>query len=518
MMANGAVQSLERGAPGLVVLASGLGLLVGFSFIGQPVGIFIPLFSIILILTLAAQTRAQEGRSFGRNLWLLLLILFFSVMAAVRAAGFGTFLNLGSILILLVWLAYSFPGLDLHTQSFFDYLWRPLSSLFEMSFARPGMALGVSWKQWQNNRSGAAQILPALRGMILAAPVVIIFTLLLVSADPIFGKQVGNFLKFIHLDNLPEAIARLVISSLAAWFVLGGLAYALRPLTKEIHPEGDSSQPGKGLFNFTEAGVVLGSVDALFAAFVVVQFRYFFGGRSNINLEGFTYAEYVRRGFTELVIVAVFSLGLGLILQSWTRRKSRSDVAGFEILAVLLVGLTGVILASAFKRLLLYEEAYGFTQLRTYVHVFMTWLGLLLVVFIVTLHFNRPRLFLFGLFLAFFGFCATLNILNTDVFIVRSNLARYAQSGKLDAEYLATLSEDAVPDLLRAMEWVGPSEKLVLGSALHYRLDALDALHKRLDWGGWHLARFRAYQLLKQAENDLEQYEPRRYEWTIPID
>jgi hypothetical protein len=44
---------------------------------------------------------------------------------------------------------------------------------------------------------------------------------------------------------------------------------------------------------------VLSSVVVLFSAFVIIQFQYFFGGAANISIEGYTYAEYARRGFGE---------------------------------------------------------------------------------------------------------------------------------------------------------------------------------------------------------------------------
>ena len=53
---------------------------------------------------------------------------------------------------------------------------------------------------------------------------------------------------------------------------------------------------------------MLTGVALLFAAFVLVQFRYFFGGAQNIGLQGFTFAEYARRGYGELMAVAFLSL------------------------------------------------------------------------------------------------------------------------------------------------------------------------------------------------------------------
>jgi FtsH-binding integral membrane protein len=117
---------------------------------------------------------------------------------------------------------------------------------------------------------------------------------------------------------------------------------------------------------------------ALFA-FVVVQFQYFFGGTTNIHVDGYTYAEYARRGFGELVTVAFFALLMLLTLSAITKRDTETQRRVFSGLGVTLVALLLVMLVSAFKRLGLYEEVYGFSRLRTYTHVFLIWIGLLLI-------------------------------------------------------------------------------------------------------------------------------------------
>ena len=48
-----------------------------------------------------------------------------------------------------------------------------------------------------------------------------------------------------------------------------------------------------------EVTILLISIDLLFLVFVWIQFAYLFGGQANITIEGFTYAEYARRGFLE---------------------------------------------------------------------------------------------------------------------------------------------------------------------------------------------------------------------------
>ncbi|NIL99141.1 MAG: DUF4173 domain-containing protein, partial [Planctomycetales bacterium] len=116
---------------------------------------------------------------------------------------------------------------------------------------------------------------------------------------------------------------------------------------------------------FTESAIVLGAVDLLFAAFVAIQFHYLFGGAANINAAGYTYSEYARRGFGELVATAFLTLGMIMVLGNWSRREGRRMRRWFNALSGILVGLVSVMLVSAFQRLLLYERAFGFTRLRT---------------------------------------------------------------------------------------------------------------------------------------------------------
>jgi hypothetical protein len=193
-----------------------------------------------------------------------------------------------------------------------------------------------------------------------------------------------------------------------------------------------------------ESIIILLGIDLLFAFFVGIQFKYFFGGQTNIHIDGFTFAEYARKGFSELVIVAVISLLVMQILNSIGKRQTGKQSTIFTTLSVGLVALVCVILVSAFQRLQLYEGAYGFSRLRTYTHVFMIWIGVLLAAIVVLEILKKSRM---AVVLAAFGFGITLNIMNVDGFIARQNIARAVSGSDLDVAYLVSLSNDAIPEL-----------------------------------------------------------------------
>jgi len=99
------------------------------------------------------------------------------------------------------------------------------------------------------------------------------------------------------------------------------------------------------------------------------------------------------------------------------------------------------------SRLLLYEEAYGFSQLRTYTHVFIYWLAALIVVTVFLELFRRRGHFALALLVMTLGFGATLAVMNVNGFIANKNIARAVAGEDLDVPYLVSLSSDAVPTL-----------------------------------------------------------------------
>ena len=72
-----------------------------------------------------------------------------------------------------------------------------------------------------------------------------------------------------------------------------------------------------------EISIVLGLINLLFLSFVIVQIPYLFGGMDLVQTTpDFKLAEYARRGFGELVIVAALVLPI-LLLSHWLLRKDK---------------------------------------------------------------------------------------------------------------------------------------------------------------------------------------------------
>ncbi len=450
------------------ILAAGLGLgiLADYLFYGKPVGLGLLLFVLLAVGVLWRIGCLEELRVAKRHLWLLVPLFFLAGMAALRANPYLTFLNVTAVLILLAYLLFFWGNGRIASLGLLDLFllpWRVGGS--SAAYTAPVVAHSVNT---HNMRRGRRQVMPILRGLLFGLPIFILFTILLASADLVFADYVESILNLQFVDDLAEGVWRGLLILLAGWLFTGGLVLALaRRQAKEDASwvSGVAQQiPRRVGLGFTETAVILTLINLLFLAFVSIQFTYLFGGRENIRIEGFTYAEYARRGFFELLTVAILSVGLIVGLNWLTRRSSKRQIKLFNGLGSLTIVFVLLLLLSAWRRMALYEATYGYTFLRLTVYVFMVWLGAALLWFLITL-WRRPDRFALGVLLTAVGFLVTLNLINPDAFTARQNLVRYAATGDLDAVYLAALSHDAAPYLIRAAALTQGDEEEVLTPA-----------------------------------------------------
>jgi len=296
-------------------------------------------------------------------------------------------------------------------------------------------------------------------GLALAAPVTLVFGLLLAEADPVFGQFAR---RWVQLDRV---VSDMLVVTAWSWVAAGVLHTLL--LTKDARPRALVSGGRLGL---SEIGPVLAAVDVLFLGFVLVQVRYLFGGSESVGaLTGLSYAEYARRGFFELVAVAALTLPLLLVADWSLDKRDPRTVLRFRTLALLTLALLAVMLVSALQRMRLYTQEYGLTELRLYTSAFMGWLTLVFGWFVATVLRGQRRRFVGGAVSAALLVLAGLNLANPDAMIARINLGRAAHGGRFDAAYVAALSADALPILIDALPSLPPDQRDRLVSELRRR-------------------------------------------------
>jgi len=246
----------------------------------------------------------------------------------------------------------------------------------------------------------------------------------------------------------------------------------------------------------TEAATILVVVDLLFAVFVGLQLAYLFGGNDTRAMAGMTYADYARRGFFELVLVAVLAGMLVVTLDLSVARRSRVQLGG----ALVLLGLTAVVLVSALVRLRLYQAMYGWTELRFVVLVAIGWLAVALAVAAGLLLTRRARWTLHALGIGVLVALVGMNVVGPQAFVTERNLERaidptlVPEGGRtgLDTEYLGQLGDEAVVPVVAAWDRLGAADRDALAPALEWRKEQLATDPTLQGWPAWNLTRERA--------------------------
>jgi hypothetical protein len=332
--------------------------------------------------------------------------------------------------------------------------------------------------------------MPILRGLAIALPVAGLFALLLSSADPTMAAwREGLERIFSSWGFVPRAVFFVFVLVLS----LGALGYAVSTSQEKLAPVHEK----KPLVQLGEAErlIVLGTIAGLFTLFLTLQLRYLFVDVASVQGSGLTYAEWARRGFAELTVVATLCGGVMLLLALHAPAAGRRR--RILLLELIVIAETQVLLQSAFRRVLLYEDAYGFTTSRVDAQAYMIVVAASLLLLASELVRGPDARRLLGRAAALgIMALAAVSSWNHEGWIVRQNIERYAVAGQLDMRYLACdLSANAVPELLRATTRVEPQVAHQARTAVSERF----AGRINDSWYEWNLGRARALSAIENA-------------------
>jgi hypothetical protein len=509
----------ERTKQGLKVLESAvlLGVLGDGLLRATPWGLNVLLWAgAIVAAVVVLLTRWRRRALAGGGHFLLLAAVLFAAAFAWRdsltlnfLAGLGLAVSLG----LAAWRARSgrirLAGI---TEYALGLLVAGLNSFFS---GFPALFGDIGWRELP--LKGSARHLKSIAlGAAIALPLLILFGGLLMSADAAFEGMVDNLFFANHAAVFGHICLALLLTWITGGYLRGlilgrevkivdGRAVLISSVKVE-NPAGGAVTATVALpalraepvqLGIVEIGVTLGLLNLLFLTFVLVQVRYFFGGAALVQAsDGLTFAEYYRRGFFELVAVAALVLPLLLGMHWLLRKGNRAHERAFRWLAGAQVFLLFVIMASAVRRMLLYQSVYGLTEQRLYTTAFMVWLALVFVWFVATALRGRREQFACGALVAGLLVISALHVINPDALIVRANVEHARIGRTFDAHYAATLSADAAPTLIESLPALNESDRRIVAVNI---LEDWPA-YEETDWRSWNWARAERNRIV--AENE----------------
>ncbi|WP_420128093.1 DUF4153 domain-containing protein [Longimicrobium sp.] len=483
------VSERTRVGLGVAGAAVGLGIAGDVLLRSAPWGINLTLWTLALVMTIGALQRWAEVDD-AQVGWMP-LALAAAVLIAWRDSPTLKALDLAALCIILGLAMFRARGGEVRLAGLAHDAIGVVASAGDAAVGAASLLFrDVRWSEVRTD--GAARHgVSVLRGAALAVPLLLVFGSLLAAADERFSRLLGG----MTLD-VPALMGHVLFALLVAW-IAGGI---LRTMTLGGEQPGPRvNRPDALALGIVEVGMVIGLLNLLFLAFVIVQLPYFFGTADVVMRPGTTtFSEYARRGFFELVTVAGLVLPL-LLMADWLLRRERpGHERVFRVLAGAQVALLFVIMGSALHRMRLYQGAYGLTELRLYTTAFMLWLGVVFGWFGWTVLRGRRERFAWSALTTALEALVLLHVVNPDGMIVRVNAARADASTHFDAPYAASLSADAVPPLLAALPTVRHELRCAAADRLLERWDRSNA-----DWRSWSLSTSRARSAVSQRRGEL---------------
>ncbi|TCB96510.1 DUF4173 domain-containing protein [Micromonospora zingiberis] len=318
---------------------------------------------------------------------------------------------------------------------------RVRSILFSLVAAPIAGLRGLPWVRGHLRSPGSPGAVRRVVGSVAATVLVlVVFGPLLSSADAAFSRVLG------------AVVPEISVSGVFRWLFLaavGGLIAVAAVYTIAAPPDLSAVDRATGRrVGLVEWAPPIAALTALFGGFVAVQFTVLFGGQRHVlRTTGLSYAEYARSGFWQLVVVTVLTLAVLGGVTRWARRDRHLDRVLLRVLLGLLSALTVVIVVSALSRMYTYQKVYSFTGERIFVMAFELLLGaVFLMVLVAGVRWRGgwiPRLATALAVVMLLG----LAVLNPEDYAARRNVARYQETGRVDAWYLRALSADATPAL-----------------------------------------------------------------------
>jgi len=214
-----------------------------------------------------------------------------------------------------------------------------------------------------NNKPNGNKTLNIVFGLLIGIPIGLLILSLLMSADRYFGAFMNNLIsvlpniKFSQIFNVFILIFGFIITFTC-------FVNIIKNSTKK-----DDIKKDKKEINPTISSTILIIVNSVFAIFIISEISKLTNNFLQLPIK-YTYAEYAREGFFQLLIVT--SINFLLIIYHLYIVKFIKNNIFIKNLLILLISFSIILIFNSYYRMFLYVNAYSFTILRLQVLLFLT--------------------------------------------------------------------------------------------------------------------------------------------------
>ncbi|MBE6729212.1 MAG: DUF4173 domain-containing protein [Ruminococcaceae bacterium] len=308
-------------------------------------------------------------------------------------------------------------------------------------------------------------------GLACAIPVLLVVVPLLISSDDAFRGMIGDIFKD-SAGNIFKAIFGAILSVFA-------ISYGISI------KKGDITRIKKGEFSGIENAYIISFLSAIgfcYLLYLFSQLAYFFSAFKGFLPDGeITYAQYARKGFFEMCVIAVINLIIVFLALFLAKKKNGKACGAIKILATFIAVFTLIIIATAVSKMVLYIGTFGMTILRLTTSAFMVFLAVVFISVILRIFSTKINIVKTALITAS-CILTVLGTANVNEVCARYNYESYMTKklDKIDVSAMNELSDEGIPYLVKLAtgedKEVSKEARLYLADAVYY--DYFEALEK----------------------------------------
>lgn len=375
---------------------------------------------------------------------------------------------------------------------------RPLgrfSSVLDVCYAafdRTFTQVSPAFRGLLPSKKGGKKGSGAIWGVLIAIPVLFVLVPLLTSADAAFEGLLSRV-----TISFPENSE--LVTSLILGLIIFVLAYA-QAVSLRACPGRAKARPREGKVAPSAVNGFLGAISLVYLLYLLSQGAYFFSALRGILPQGYTSADYARRGFFEMAwIVALNLIMVGIVTALVRRNGSQKVPLATRLLCLFFCLFSLILIATAFSKMALYMGSFGLTRLRVLTSLFMLWLALWVLAAAICLF--RPKFpHMKAAVIAALVLASLACWWDLDGAVARYNVRAY-ETGKLetvDLDTLQYLSDSAIPYIGKLTEDQDPAvasqaQGILLDWAYGHAMTGTDDaegdfLFESMDWRSWNLA------------------------------
>lgn len=377
-------------------------------------------------------------------------------------------------------------------------------TLFGLTFGNIGAAFyGIFHRKDEKGETKSRKMGAPLLGFACAVPVLLIVIPLLMSSDEAFDNMLGR----ISGDTVGELVMSTILGLFAFLLIFSRLFALPKTEKREKTPS-----YFRGMASVTLC-VALAMISLVYVLYLVSQLAYFFDAFSGLLPDGFSVAEYARRGFFEMCTVCAINLALIFLASLLSRKEKGKTPLVIRLFSLFFCIFSLVLISTALSKMFLYIGSFGMTHKRILTSVFMLFLAVMFLAVGLRLFVPKVPYMKIGLITASLLLIATCYA-NVDSMIAEYNVTAY-QNHKLDSIDMDTIrweldQDSTVPWLLELLEDEDRAVRTEAAEQLQALFDEAYLVdwewtgsayehsyrYQPLDWRAYNLAAAKAHQLL----------------------